>query len=359
MKSKGLLIILLGMFTISGCNAAPTNTDNTNKNGDNNASISDGDNNNDNSNDDGKNDSDDNNRNQGPSVLDFGKDAVQLSFKSASSFEYLNTIKDQQVAINGYMATTSPVDGSFIFLMNMPYQNCPFCKPNTSQLSNTIEVYPKNKEKFNYTTSAVRIVGTLKVVDDINKPFTDPFKYEFVFKIVDADYKILKDSDLSGELALWQKFANTTLITDIYSMFDYIDFVCKWPSYYVNTFEGADGTIHPGYYLYPGDAKNFLEDEGAQYNYGYKDGYFDKIIKRINKISTTGFESLIKIINDAKTLSEYALNELYTGQYTYEEMYVERFDNTDYVYTLIDTTLAKQADDLYYAFADWLSSFEM
>ena len=32
---------------------------------------------------------------------------------------------------------------SFMFLMNLPYQSCPFCVPNTSQLSNTMEVYPK------------------------------------------------------------------------------------------------------------------------------------------------------------------------------------------------------------------------
>ena len=108
---------------------------------------------------------------------EFGKDAVKLSFKSAASFEYLQTLNNKEVTINGYMATSSPVDGSFIFLMNMPYQNCPFCKPNTSQLSNTIEVYPEAKEKFSYTTSAIKIVGTMIVAEDPNKPFTDPFDY--------------------------------------------------------------------------------------------------------------------------------------------------------------------------------------
>lgn len=290
---------------------------------------------------------------------DFGKNAVKLSFKSAASFEYLQTLNNKEVTINGYMATSSPVDGSFIFLMNMPYQNCPFCKPNTSQLSNTIEVYPEAKEKFSYTTSAIKIVGTMVVAEDINKPFTDPFEYEFVFKIVDADYRILKDSDLSSELALWQKFANTSLITDIYKMFDYIDFVCKWPTYFINPTTNADGTVNPGYYLWAGDADMFIKTSGSQYNYGYKEGYFDNFITRINKISTTGFETLIQIINDAKDLATYAVSELDQGHYTAEEKYVEKFGNTDKVFTLNDTTLASKADDLYYRFADWLSSFEM
>ncbi|MBO7615413.1 MAG: hypothetical protein J6T15_06970 [Bacilli bacterium] len=300
-----------------------------------------------------------NNNNVDYASDDFGKNAVKLSFKSAASFEYLQTLNNKEVTINGYMATSSPVDGSFIFLMNMPYQNCPFCKPNTSQLSNTIEVYPEAKEKFLYTTSAIKIVGTMVVAEDINKPFTDPFEYEFVFKIVDADYRILKDSDLSSELALWQKFANTSLITDIYKMFDYIDFVCKWPTYFINPTTNADGTVNPGYYLWAGDANMFIKTSGSQYNYGYKEGYFDNFITRINKISTTGFETLIQIINDAKDLATYAVNELDQGHYTAEEKYVEKFGNTDKVFTLNDTTLASKADDLYYRFADWLSSFEM
>ena len=139
------------------------------------------------------------NNNTSSDIEEFGKNAVKLSFKSAASFEYLQTLNNKEVTINGYMATSSPVNGSFIFLMNMPYQNCPFCKPNTSQLSNTIEVYPEAKEKFSYTTSAIKIVGTMVVAEDINKPFTDPCEYEFVFKIIKAYYRILKDDDEVNE----------------------------------------------------------------------------------------------------------------------------------------------------------------
>jgi hypothetical protein len=52
--------------------------------------------------------------------------ATKLSFKSALEYDYLKTLDGKQVTINGYMATSSPVDGSFMFLMNLPYQSCPF-----------------------------------------------------------------------------------------------------------------------------------------------------------------------------------------------------------------------------------------
>lgn len=342
MKRKGLLFFAACLLSLCACEIRGVPSTNSN-NGSSNES----------------NTSNQNNNNASYSNDDFGNNAVKLSFKSAASFEYLKTLDNKEVTINGYMATSSPVDGSFIFLMNMPYQNCPFCKPNTSQLSNTIEVYPEAKEKFSYTTSAIKIVGTMVVAEDPNKPFTDPFDYEFVFKIVNADYRILKDSDLPEELALWQKFANTSLITDIYRMFDYIDFLCNWPTYYVKSYTNASGETVPGYYLWAGDAINYIEQDKGQFNYGYKDGYFDDFVTRINKISSTGFEALIEIINDAKTLATYALNELKLGHYTYEEKYVEMFGAVDKVFKLDDTTLSSKADDIYYKFADWLSSFEM
>ena len=47
-------------------------------------------------------------------------EATKLSFKSALSYDYLKSIDGKTVTINGYLATSSPADGSFIFLMNIP-----------------------------------------------------------------------------------------------------------------------------------------------------------------------------------------------------------------------------------------------
>ncbi|MBR5144295.1 MAG: hypothetical protein IKW53_04515, partial [Clostridia bacterium] len=165
------------------------------------------------------------------------EDATKLSFKAASGYDYLKTIDGQTVTISGYMATSSPVDGSFMFLMNLPYQSCPFCVPNTSQLSNTLEIYPKKGESFSYTAQAIQIVGTLMVSESEDKPFTDKYGYEFCCKIVDATYTIIKAEDLSEDMALWQKIAATDVVNDIYKMYDYVNFLCAWPTYYVNSYQ--------------------------------------------------------------------------------------------------------------------------
>ena len=107
-------------------------------------------------------------------------------------YDYLKTLDGTRVAISGYMATSSPVDGSFMFLMNLPYQNCPFCVPNTSQLSNTMEVYSKKDEPFGYTNQAIKVISTLKVADSADKPVTD--------KYGSGNYRMSCDLSLNGSM---------------------------------------------------------------------------------------------------------------------------------------------------------------
>ena len=284
----------------------------------------------------------------------------KLSFKSAASYKNLKKLDGQTVEISGYMATSSPVDGSFFFLMNLPYQSCPFCKPNTSQLSNTMEVYPKKGRSFDYTNQAVRVVGTLEVAPSEEEPFTDEYGYEFNFKVVDAEYYIISGEEMGERMALWQKLAQADIVNDIYGMYDYLNFLCSWDTYYVNNYTDENGDPQPGYYLYAADAMHAIKTEGAQFNYGYKDGYFDGIVKSIEKIDATEFADLIENVKQAKELGEYALGELESGHYTKEFKYVEKFDNSDYVYTLDKSEeLNSRWDELYGRFADWLGSWEM
>ena len=288
------------------------------------------------------------------------EDAIKLSFKSASTYDYLKSIDGRTVTINGYMATSSPVDGSFMFLMNLPYQSCPFCVPNTSQLSNTMEVYPKKGESFPYTTQAIKVTGKLKVAPSENEFFTDKYGYEFNFMIVDADYTILKSDEISSDIALWQRVAESDLITDMYAMYDYVNFLCAWNTYYVNNYTDENGVEHKGYYLYPADAINYLTKDGAQWNYGYKDGYFDGIIAKINSIDESKLNDLVANVEKAKSLSSKALIELNSGNYTYEMMYVEMFDPTDKVYTLNKgEELNAEMDQIYMEFSSWLAGWEM
>ena len=286
--------------------------------------------------------------------------AISLSFKQAAGYDYLKSINGKTVAINGYMATSSPADGSFIFLMNMPFQSCPFCVPNTSNLANTMEAYPKKGTKFDYTAQAIRVTGRLVVAEDPEKPFTDLYGYQFSFKIEDASYRILKDADLSAEMQLWQDLSSSGIVNDLYEMYNYVNFVCKWPTYKVNSYTDKNGNPVTGYYLYASDALNYLEKDGAQYNYGYKEGYFEGLKNRLRKISADGFNDLIDNISSAEQLSKEAIADLKNGEYTSEKKYVEEFEQEDYIYQLNrGEEFSGRMDELYGFFSNWLAGWEL
>ena len=288
------------------------------------------------------------------------EDVTKLSFKAASGYDYLKTLDGTLVTISGYMATSSPVDGSFMFLMNLPYQSCPFCVPNTSQLSNTMEVYPKNGESFSYTTQAIQVVGTLEVSESEDKPFTDMYGYEFCCKIVDATYTIIKAEDLSEDMALWQKIANTDVVNDIYKMYDYVNFLCAWNTYFVNSYTNENGETVPGYYLYASDAEHFIYSDGAQYNYGYQEGYFDSIVAEIEAVDKTAFADLVANVRKAEALAKKALSELENHNYTSEYKYVEKFGKEDWIFTLNKgDELVAEMQQVYMEFSNWLGSWEM
>jgi hypothetical protein len=289
-----------------------------------------------------------------------GDNITKLSFKAASGYEYLKSLNGTTVTISGYMATSSPVDGSFMFLMNLPYQSCPFCVPNTSQLSNTMEIYPKKGDTFTYTAQAIKVVGTLVVAENENEPFTDMYGYEFNYKIVDATYTVIKAEELSADMVLWQKIAGTDVVNDIYKMYDYVNFLCAWNTYQVNSYTNEKGETVPGYYLYPSDAEKYLYNEGAQYNYGSKEGYFDAIVAKIESIDPTAFADLVANVRKAEALAQKAIGELENKQYTSEYKYVEKFGREDYVYTLNKgAELAAEMNTVYTEFSNWLGSWEM
>lgn len=287
-------------------------------------------------------------------------DLLKLSFKAASSYDYLKKNDGCTVSINGYMATSSPADGSFIFLMNLPYQSCPFCVPNTSALANTIECYPQKGRTFDYTNQAVKVTGTLVVSEREDKNFKDMYGYEFNFKIEDADYTIISAEELGEDMALWQALAQTDVITEVYNMYNFVSFVCSWNTYYVKPFTDEEGKKHNGFYLYASDAENYLYDEEGQYHYGMADGYFDGIVSTIEKVDPEAFSDLVENVRKAEVLAEKAIKELKDGNYTSTYQHVDMFDTQDYVYTINKgDELAAEMDAIYVEFSSWLSNWEM
>ncbi len=271
-----------------------------------------------------------------------------LSFSQAQSIEEMKNYDGKQVSIIGYMSTLSPISGSFMYLMNLPYQSCPFCVPNTTELSNTMAVYAKDNDEFEFTDRAIQVTGRLEFGD-----YTDEFGYVYNYRIVDATYSVVDTSNMSEKLKLWQQLASTDVIADVYTMFEYVNFTCYWPTYTMPFADGPD-------YLYPSDARYFIETDGAQFNYGFKEGYFEELIYTVESVDKTAFSELVDIINDAKALSEKGYNELIAANCTIVPEYSGAFNDgrSQYKLNLADT-LESEMDAILRAFYEWLSSWEI
>lgn len=271
-----------------------------------------------------------------------------LSFSQANSVDAMQQLDGQQVNIIGYMSTLSPINGSFMYLMNLPYQSCPFCVPNTTQLSNTMAVYAKNGDSFEFTDRAIKVTGTLEFGD-----YTDEYGYEYGYRITDATYTEVDTSEMSNKMRLWQQLASTDVISDVYNMYEYVNFLCFWPTYTAEFESGKD-------YLYPTDALHFIETEGAQYNYGYKEGYFDSMISTIEEVSTTDFTDLVENIKKAQSLAERAYADLKADEYATTDEYSGSFGDGRSQYKMNNADeFDKEMTAVYREFAQWLAEWEI
>ena len=274
--------------------------------------------------------------------------AQLLSFSQAQSVEEMQKLDGKEVSIIGYMSTLSPISGEFMYLMNLPYQSCPFCVPNTTQLANTMAVYAKSKDGFDFTDRAIQVTGILEFGD-----YTDEFGYEYSYRIKDAEYTVLNESDLDPKIKLWQQLASTDVISEIYQMYEYVNFLCFWPTYTAQFEGGSD-------YLYPSDVELFCKNDGAQFNYGYKEGYFDSLVSKVESVSKTDFTALIENIRKAEALAAEALAEIDAENYTAVTEYSTVFGDgrTQYKMNRADEFDARM-QATYQEFAAWLATWEI
>lgn len=281
--------------------------------------------------------------------------STNLNF-SNTNLEDMKKLNGQTVTIKGYMSTLSPISGAFMYLLNLPYQSCPFCEPNSTTLSNTLAIYAPSGKKFEFTDRLIKITGTMDYSDS---GFTDEYGYNYKFRIVDASYTVVDTSELGEHLKLWQELASTGVISDVYAMYDYINFLCFWCTY-TATWDGAKD------YLYPADIKLFLYNDGAQFNYGYQKGYFDGMISKIEAVDKTAFASLVDNIRQAKAFAEQVLLDIENGNYTAVTEYSKNpsgsfiFGDNRVQYKMNDSALYEETmNRLYKAFANWLGDWEV
>ena len=272
--------------------------------------------------------------------------ATALKFTDAVSLETLTALDGKTVSIVGYMATLSPLSGKFLYLMNMPYQSCPFCVPNTTQLANTMAVYAPEGQTFGYTDQAIRVTGTLRIED-----YTDEYGYVYNYRIADASYEIVDLAALSEDYALWQSIASDGVVAEINSMFDYLHFLCQWTEYQ-SGYTDDDGS-EVVYFLYPGDVEMYLQDTGP-YGYAQEAGedYFPGLIERIRAISANDLEDLVAIVESAQQVAATALSELRAGNYTYDSA-------ADKYALQKNEELYNAWYDAYSQFALWLAKWEI
>ena len=272
-------------------------------------------------------------------------EAQKLSFSASASIETIRTLNGKPVTLTGYMATLSPLSGDYIYLMNLPYQSCPFCVPNTQQLANTMAVYAAKGQKFDYTDRPVQITGTLELGD-----FTDEYGYTYNYRIVDAKAQVVDLSEVSSEYALYQSLAEDGVIGDINSMFDYLLFLCQWTEYQSSYIDDSGAQVV--YYLYPGDVENILQAEDP---YGYAKetsaDYYPSLKRRVQAIGS-GLDDLVDILDAAQALETYARGELANGEYEY--------DAAADKYTLNhNADLYDQFYAVYGDFSQWLTKYEL
>lgn len=271
---------------------------------------------------------------------------ASLSFSEATSIKTIQQLNGKPVTIIGYMATLSPISGQYMYLMNMPYQSCPFCVPNTAQLANTLAVYAPAGKTFSFTDQAVRVTGKIETGD-----FTDDFGYTYNYRIVDAVSEEVDLSVVSESYGLWQAIASDGIVAEVNSMFDYLHFISCWPVYTSSyTDENGDEIT---FYLYPGDVEHYLADDGVN---GYADKaapeYFPNLVSRVLAISDSELNDLVGIIEDAQRVESYAKNELNNGNYKYDEE-ADKFtlDNQDEMYNMWL--------EVYTRFSEWLTRWEI
>jgi hypothetical protein len=275
-------------------------------------------------------------------------DIATISFAKSTSIEEMKKLDGKKVAIIGYMSTLSPISGAFMYLLNLPYQSCPFCEPNSTTLSNTIAVYAPDGKKFEFTDRLIRVVGTLEFGE-----YTDEYGYNYSYLIKDATYTEVNTSEMGEHLMLWQNLASSGVIADVYAMYDYVNFVCFWGTYTAKFADGSD-------YLYPSDLQTFMFNDGAQFNYGYKEGYFDSLIARIEEVDQNAFKTLTDNIKKAKALASEALDAYNRSEYELVSEYSSSFNDGRSQYKMKNADEYKTTlEEIYREFAVWLGEWEV
>ena len=237
---------------------------------------------------------------------------VELKFKNTNSDEYIRSLDGKKVTMTGYLSVLSPISGKFAYLMNMPYQNCPYCVPGTSAIYNTLAIYAKNNEKIAFTNEPVTVKGTLEI-----GTFKDEFEYEYSVRIKDAEVEKADVAKLSENILMYSAISQEGLVDEMNNVINEIDQIIYYD--YYQTYYGVS-------------PENLVKFETVK---------IDKIISRLMAINATAYSDIIKVMKDAKALAITANSNL---------------DMKDYEK---NKSLQSELDNVFYGFSAWMAKYEM
>lgn len=84
------------------------------------------------------------------------------------------------------MSVASPMDGSFIYLMNKPLSGYPMENYNADALTDTLVAYPANGTSFIFTEKCVRLTGTITENN------------EYTWELSNCSYEVVTPTDDIG-----------------------------------------------------------------------------------------------------------------------------------------------------------------
>lgn len=148
------------------------------------------------------------------SVMDFSN-LYSITENGKDVSDNMRELNGETVKIQGFMAEQSPIDNSFIYLVNKPYTVCPFCVIYDNTKLDVISIYMEDGSPIEFTNQPVEIIGTLEV-----EPKVDVFNYTTQFRIHAKKITNIKDFIYDKEvMAYFQQMNQKNIIAALQTAF--------------------------------------------------------------------------------------------------------------------------------------------
>ena len=134
----------------------------------------------------------------------------QIRFKDLVELKDLEEYNNMMVSAVGYLSPILAYDNSFGYLMNLPYQTCPYCVPGDEKITNTIAIFAKDGKTIDYTESAIVVTGTLKL-----EYYMDEYGYEYDYRLVDVSIKEADTSTVGDKITAYNQIGDKKVLTNI------------------------------------------------------------------------------------------------------------------------------------------------